>query len=171
MSYLTTHSTHFIYGDMASHISHREDSTYHGLWYHSRGTLDATRINFIGPPGGIDPTTHRTTSGRSTTELHLALTGNGVFLLEKTCYMHAICKVDIRYIIAQTINNRVMSFDYIGDNYCKFEYTGAAQHNPLFAKEGRKEMFYLTTHSTYFLIYGYKERKGKVLFNDALNTF
>ena len=63
----------------------------------------------------------------------LALTGNGVFLLEKTCYMHAICKVDIRYIIAQTMNNRVMSFDYIGDNYCKFEYTGEAQHNPLFA--------------------------------------
>ena len=32
----------------------------------------------------------------------------------------------------------------------------------------RKEMFYLTTHSTHF-IYCYKE--GNVLFNDALNTF
>ena len=33
-------------------------------------------------------------------------------------------------------------------------------------------MFYLTMHSTHF-IYGYmgKERKGNVLFNDALNTF
>ena len=31
-------------------------------------------------------------------------------------------------------------------------------------------MFYLTTHSTHF-IYGYMERKGNVLFNDALNTF
>ena len=31
-------------------------------------------------------------------------------------------------------------------------------------------MFYLTTHSTHF-IYGYMERKGKVLFNNALNTF
>ena len=33
---------------------------------------------------------------------------------------------------------------------------------------GRKEMFYLTTHSTHF-IYSYME--GNVLFNDALNTF
>ena len=57
-------------------------------------------------------------------------------------------------------------------------------------KEGRKEMFYLTTHSTHF-IYGYvasdiwyrttqiareerereRERERNVLFNDALNTF
>ena len=31
-------------------------------------------------------------------------------------------------------------------------------------------MFYLTTHSTHFS-YGCMERKGNVLFNDALNTF
>ena len=51
-------------------------------------------------------------------------------------------------------------------------------------KEGRKEMFYLTTHSTHF-IYGYmasdiiivkdhsdSERgRNEVLFNDAHNTF
>ena len=39
-------------------------------------------------------------------------------------------------------------------------------------KEGRKEMFYLTTHSTHF-IYGYMEgrKEGNVLFNDTLNTF
>ena len=38
-------------------------------------------------------------------------------------------------------------------------------------KEGRKERFYLTTHSTHF-IYGYMEGKEeKILFNDALNTF
>ena len=36
------------------------------------------------------------------------------------------------------------------------------------ATDGRKEMFYLTTHSTHF-IYGRKE--GNVLFNDALNAF
>ena len=48
---------------------------------------------------------------------------------------------------------------------------------------GRKEMFYLTTHSTHF-IYGYmasdiwlrtiliaRRKEGNVLFNDALNTF
>ena len=65
MFYLTTHSTHFIYGYMASDIwlrtilivtketrcrhicysfrltapSHRQDSTYHGLCYTSRGAL------------------------------------------------------------------------------------------------------------------------------------
>ena len=75
MFYLTTHSTHFIYGYMTSDIwlrtilivrketrcrhmgysfrltarvllyapSHRQDSTYHGLCYTSRGTLAGTR--------------------------------------------------------------------------------------------------------------------------------
>ena len=46
-------------------------------------------------------------------------------------------------------------------------------------KEWRKEMFYLTMHSTHF-IYGYKvsegmkeggREEGNVLFNDAFNTF
>ena len=37
-------------------------------------------------------------------------------------------------------------------------------------REGRKEMLYLTTHSTHF-IHGYMERERNVLFNDALNTF
>ena len=76
MFYLTMHSTHFIYGYMASDIwlrtilivrketrcrhigysyrlvakdllyapSHRQDNTYHGLWYTSRGALAGTRI-------------------------------------------------------------------------------------------------------------------------------
>ena len=75
MFYLTTHSTHFIYGYMASDIwlrtilivreetrcrhigysyrltarvlfyapSHRQDNTYHGLCYNSRGALAGTR--------------------------------------------------------------------------------------------------------------------------------
>ena len=68
MFYLTTHSTHFIYGYMASDMvrtilivrretrcsyrltarvllyapSHRQDSTYHGLCYTSRGALATT---------------------------------------------------------------------------------------------------------------------------------
>ena len=82
MFYLTTHSTHFIYGYMASDIwlrtilivrketrcrhigysyrltarvllyapSHRQDSTYHGLCYTSRGTLAGTRNSSMGPP-------------------------------------------------------------------------------------------------------------------------
>ena len=82
MFYLTTHSTHFIYGYMASDIwlrtilivrketrcrhigysyrltarvllyapSHRQDSTYHGLWYTSHGALAGTRNSSMGPP-------------------------------------------------------------------------------------------------------------------------
>ena len=82
MFYLTTHSTHFIYGYMASDIwlrtilivrketrcrhigysyrltarvllyapSHRQDNTYHGLCYNSRGALAGTRNSSMGPP-------------------------------------------------------------------------------------------------------------------------
>ena len=82
MFYLTTHSTHFMYGYMASDIwlrtilivrketrcrhigysfrlaarvllyapSHRQDSTYHGLCYTSRGALAGTRNSSMGPP-------------------------------------------------------------------------------------------------------------------------
>ena len=80
--YLTTHSTHFIYGYMASDIwlrtilivrketrcrligysyrlttrvllyapSHRQDNTYHGLCYTSRGALAGTRNSSMGSP-------------------------------------------------------------------------------------------------------------------------
>ena len=80
MFYLTTHSTHFIYGYMTSDIwlrtilivrketrcrhigysylltarvllyapSHRQDNTYHGLCYTSRGALAGTRNIFRG---------------------------------------------------------------------------------------------------------------------------
>ena len=80
MFYLTTHSTHFIYGYMASDIglrtilivreetrcrhigysfrlrvllyasSHRQDNTYLGLCYTSRGALAGTRNSSMGPP-------------------------------------------------------------------------------------------------------------------------
>ena len=82
MFYLTTHSTHFIYGYMVSDIwlrtilivrketrclhigysyrltarvllyapSHRQDNTYHGLCYTSRGALAGTRNSSMGPP-------------------------------------------------------------------------------------------------------------------------
>ena len=82
MFYLTTHSTHFIYGYMASDIwlrtilifrketrcrhigysyrltarillyapSHRQDNTYHGLCYTSRGAMAETRNSSMGPP-------------------------------------------------------------------------------------------------------------------------
>ena len=103
--YLTTNSTHFIYGYMASDIrqrtiqiareetccrhigysfrlaarvllyapSHRQDSTYHGLYYTSCGELTGTRNSSMGP-------SHEGSIWRPiapwvnalTTELHLA---------------------------------------------------------------------------------------------------
>ena len=45
--------------------SNRQDDTYHGLCYTSRGSLAGTRNSSIGLPGRIDPTTHRTMSERS----------------------------------------------------------------------------------------------------------
>ena len=45
--------------------SHRQDNTYHGLCYTSRGALDGTRNSSMGPPRRIDPRTHRTMSKRS----------------------------------------------------------------------------------------------------------
>ena len=45
--------------------SHRQDSTYHGLCYTSRGVLAGMRNSSMGPPWRIDPMTHHTTSERS----------------------------------------------------------------------------------------------------------
>ena len=45
--------------------SHRQDNTYHGLCYTSRGALACTRNSSMCPPRRIDRTTHRTMSKRS----------------------------------------------------------------------------------------------------------
>ena len=68
MIYLTTHSTHFIYGYLASVIwyisysfrlaarvllyasSDRQDNAYYELCYTSRGALAGTRNSLMGPP-------------------------------------------------------------------------------------------------------------------------
>ena len=47
MFYLMTHSTHFMYGYMASDI---QDSTYHSLCYTRRGALAGTKNSSMGPP-------------------------------------------------------------------------------------------------------------------------
>ena len=110
MFYLTMHSTHFIYGYMASDIwlrtilivrketrcrhigysyrltarvllyapSHRQDNTYHGLCYTSRGELVGTRNSSMGPM------THRTMSERSTSELRPTPCGNCMSTYFKT---------------------------------------------------------------------------------------
>ena len=108
MFYLTTHSTHFIYGHMALDIwlvreetrcrhigysfrltarvllyapSDRQDSTYHGLCDTSRGALAGTRNSSMGSPH--EGSTRRPIAPRAnalTTELHLAPKVNGVGL-------------------------------------------------------------------------------------------
>ena len=50
---------------------HRQDSTNHSLCYTSHRALAGMRNSSIGPPRGIDPVTHCTISGCSTSELHL----------------------------------------------------------------------------------------------------
>ena len=53
--------------------SHRQDNTYHGLCYTSRGALARTRNSSMGPPHEASiRRTHRTMSERSTSELHPA---------------------------------------------------------------------------------------------------
>ena len=42
---------------------------FYCVCYTSRGALAGTRISLMGPPWRIDPTTHRTMSERSTSEL------------------------------------------------------------------------------------------------------
>ena len=44
--------------------SHRQDNTYHGLCYTSRGALAGTRNSSMGPLWGIDLVIHRTMSRR-----------------------------------------------------------------------------------------------------------
>ena len=109
MFYLTTHSTHFIYGYMASdkwqktiqiareetrcgHIrysyrltarvilyapSHRQENTYHGLCYTSRGALAGTRNSSMGPhhEGSTRPPI-APWANALTMELHLASRGS-----------------------------------------------------------------------------------------------
>ena len=100
MFYLTTHSTHFIYGYMASNIlivrkethshhigysfwltarvllyapSHRQDSTYHGLCYNSHGALAGTRNNsMVSPHVGSIWRPIAPWANALTMELHLA---------------------------------------------------------------------------------------------------
>ena len=45
--------------------SHRQDNTYHGLCYTSRGAMAGTRYSSLGPSWRIDPATRRTLNERS----------------------------------------------------------------------------------------------------------
>ena len=124
MFYITTHSTHFIYGYMASDIwlrtilivrketrcrhigysfrltarvslyapSHRQDSTYHGLCYTSRGALAGTRnrsrVHHMRDRSD-DPSHHeRTLLPRSYISLLIRLFANSGMFMLKTKHYH-----------------------------------------------------------------------------------
>ena len=55
--------------DLLYVLSHKQDSTYHGVCYTSCGALAGMRIILMGPPGGVDSMTYHTMSVRSTTDL------------------------------------------------------------------------------------------------------
>ena len=144
MFYLTTHSTHFIYGYMASDIwlrtilivrketrcrhigysyrltarvllyasSHRQDITYHGLCYTSRGALAGTRNSSIG--------------------YYWPFHSVGVVLPDLS--VDSSCAVSTGIVLNTTSS-----------------HTPSTRGHQM---EGRKNLFYLTTHSTHF-IYGY----------------
>ena len=72
--------------DLLYALSHRQDSTYHGLCHTSRGTLAGTRNSSMGSP----------CANALTTELHLAPSSS--MLLQRGIHLRAsLCVLDIRY--------------------------------------------------------------------------
>ena len=60
--------------------SHRQDNTYHGLCYTSRGALAGTRNSSMGPPHeGLIRRPIAPRANALTTELHLAPSVEGIF--------------------------------------------------------------------------------------------
>ena len=101
--------------------SHRQDSTYYGLCYTSRGSLAGTIYSLIVHREGSIRRPIAPRANALTAELHLAPPHN----------------------------------------------KGSPTPNHVTARSGRKEMFYLTTHSTH-LFYGYMTSKCQVRVRGAL---
>ena len=140
--YLKTHSTHFIYGYMASDIwlrtimivrketrcrhigysyrltarvllyapSHRQDNTYHGLCYTSRGALAGTRNSSKGPPH----------EGRSDDPLHhertLYLWATSRSLMVCSWKYHWMDSVSTRGLPDFTIDSPVYILGFLSEN-------------------------------------------------------
>ena len=145
MFYLTTHSTHFIYGYMTLDI-----------WYRMEGNVlfnDALNTFYL----RLYDVRHMVQEGRK--EMFYLTT-------HSTHFIYGYMTLDIWY----RKEGNVLFNDALNTFYLRLY---DVRH---MVQEGRKEMFYLTTHSTHF-IYGYMtldiwyRKEGNVLFNDALNTF
>ena len=151
--------------------SHRQDNTYHGLCYTSRGALARTRNSSMGSPheGSIQrPITPWVNT--LTTELHLAPWSSNAscqtFFLMESMDCHLQMKT-------RQWTSHCQRTNLVGEAcFADLDYTACSKTagplsiiiQPSTCRRGtkwltglnrrRKEMFYLTTHSTHF-IYGY----------------
>ena len=87
--------------------SHRQDSTYHSLWYTSRGALAGTRNSSMGPPWKIDPTTHRTMSERS----YHGATSRSLSYLKRHYDVLLFCCCLVFFLLVVRIILYTMTFD------------------------------------------------------------
>ena len=153
MFYLTMHSTHFIYGYMASDMvkdhSDSEKERERNVLFND--ALNTFYLQLYGRKERFYLTTH------------------------STHFTYGYMASDM--VKDHSDSEREREMFYLMTHSSHFIY-GYMEGNVLFNNAlntfylrlyGRKEMFYLTTHSTHFTSVIWKE--GNVLFNDALNTF
>ena len=158
MFYLTTHSTHFIYGYMASDIcqrtiqiareetrcchmgcsfqltarvllyapSHRQDNTYHGFCYTSRGALAGRRNNSMGPPyeGSICLESHSVDPTQRCQLVRFIRKPYG-FLRFERAYGRTMQSLRIFMIFA---DSHLQSFHALYSNCCEFAVTPSMLH-------------------------------------------
>ena len=186
MFYLTTHSTHFIYGYMASDIwlrtilIVRKETRCHHIGYSYRLTA---RVLLYAPSHRQDNTYHG-----------LCYTSCGALAGTRNSSMGRGNESSIRgnlrgYFppfyrqysnITEWLEGRKEMF-YLTTHSTRFIYgymegrkemvylTTHSTHFIYGYMEGRKEMFYLTTHSICF-IYGYMERRKKMFYLTTHST-
>ena len=77
--------------------SHRQDSTYHGLWCTSRGALAGTRNSSMGPPWRIDLTIHRTMSEQGFFYMHHPMDRMANTLLHQSCTKRDAQRVEEKF--------------------------------------------------------------------------
>ena len=106
-------------------LSHRQNSTYHGLCYTSRGALAGMRNSSMGPPHeGSIRRPIAPWANALTMELHLAplvkkKKGNVFYLTTYlTHFIYSYMVSDIGYSTAQTVKEKIHCYIYMGYSFC-----------------------------------------------------
>ena len=106
-------------------LSHRQDSTYHGLYYTSRGALAGTRNSSMGSPHEgsirrpIAPWANALTTKLHLTPLVKKKKGNVFYLTTYlTHFIYRYMVSDIGYSTAQTVKEKIHCYIYIGYSFC-----------------------------------------------------